>query len=107
MSLRTSQIVRCTTHHQTLLAEVIQVLRERSTCWVRPLVLVDNSDHHDRHCIDVRSCSDLILPISYFEPALDTEILPLLDYLAKDSQSVTNFQANHLQVTLFLRELLH
>ncbi len=71
------QIV-CLEHLATYLyAEVIQVVESRQVCWVRPLLLVQNSTE-DPLVIDLRSTVDLLWSLASFRPALDTEILPFL-----------------------------
>lgn len=85
------QIVCLERRHSSLYAEVIQTVEEKQVCWVRPLVLVEQSGleirsnqlnpslPEDRSGIyDLRQGSDLLLPIALFRPALDTEIIPLL-----------------------------
>jgi hypothetical protein len=58
------------------------VIESRSALWVRPLWLIvaDNFE-----TIDVREGSDLILPMDLFNPALDTEVLPLFSQVIKDN----------------------
>jgi hypothetical protein len=83
------QIV-CLACDQTLLyGEVIQVLEDRQMCWVRPLVLVDEQQSTDanvssfgpgskQHLQPVIDGPDLLWPLSYFQPALDTDVIPVL-----------------------------
>jgi len=83
------QIV-CLACDQTLLyGEVIQVLEDRQMCWMRPLVLVDEQQSTDanvsrfgpsskRHLQPVIDGPDLLWPLSYFQPALDTDVIPVL-----------------------------
>jgi hypothetical protein len=74
------QIV-CLDHGEThLYAEVIQVVASRQLCWVRPLVLVALVGETPQ-LTDLRSCSDLVWPLSLFRPALDVEVIPLLTQL--------------------------
>ncbi len=71
------QIV-CLEHLATCLyAEVIQVVESRQVCWVRPLLLVQNSTKEPL-VIDLRSTIDLLWSSTAFRPALDTEIIPFL-----------------------------
>ncbi|TVQ58299.1 MAG: hypothetical protein EA366_06930 [Spirulina sp. DLM2.Bin59] len=72
-TLQAHQIVCLADPQARLYAEVIQVMPQRQTCWVRPTLLVVadqvyNLDH----------CPDIIWPIAGFRPALDTEVIPLL-----------------------------
>ena len=87
-----SEIVCLDNGDQRLYAEVIQVVVERRTCWVRPLFLVTECWAHecqkaetapwsnDSH-YDLRQGSDLLLPAVLFRPVLDTEVVPLLTQL--------------------------
>ena len=76
------QIV-CLEHEDTCLyAEVIQVVVSRQICWVRPLLLgVFPTGQYEGQIHDLRSSSDLLWPITFFRPALDTEVMPLLTQL--------------------------
>lgn len=62
-----------------LYAEVIQTIRDRQMCWVRPLLLADfiNSTETDK-IYDLREIADLVWPEHLFRPALDTEVIPLV-----------------------------
>lgn len=81
-----------------LYTEVIQVVTERGSCWVRPIALltlptpadmtsypiqfevsVFSSEHIILH--DLRQGSDLLCPLSLFHVALDTEVIPILTKL--------------------------
>lgn len=62
-----------------LYAEVIQVVSSRQLCWVRPLLITDTQVVEETLPVtDLRSAPDLLWPRSLFQPALDTEVLPLL-----------------------------
>lgn len=84
-----NQIV-CLEHENSFLyAEVIQVIEARKTCWVRPWMLKvwsfknNNLPEFDDNptIFDLRESADLVLPISLFRAALDTEVIPLLSEL--------------------------
>jgi hypothetical protein len=82
-----NQIVCLESSPHYLFGEMIQHVRDRQRCWVRPLVLA-TGDPTDRHPInfggewyDLRDCSDLLLPEHLFRAALDTEVLPLMGQL--------------------------
>lgn len=84
-----NQIV-CLEHENSFLyAEVIQVIEPRQTCWVRPWILKvlsltnNNLPQFDNNptIFDLRESADLVLPISLFRAALDTEVIPLLSEL--------------------------
>jgi hypothetical protein len=61
-----------------LFAEVIQLVSERDRCWARPLVLGRSDGHELEFLYDMREAPQLLLPISFFRVAIDTEVLPLL-----------------------------
>lgn len=68
-----NQIVCLPCQNHFLYSEVIQVIPERQSLWVRPLWLVFGNNLSS---IDVHGSSDLILPIDLFRLALDTEVIP-------------------------------
>ncbi|MBW4522482.1 MAG: hypothetical protein KME16_22740 [Scytolyngbya sp. HA4215-MV1] len=88
-----TEIVCLDNHDLQLYAEVIQVVVERQTCWVRPLFLVassaadgistegESSKVETRTFYDLRQGADLLLPTVLFRSALDTEVVPLLSQL--------------------------
>lgn len=84
------QIVCLETESSTLYAEVIQVVPLRQLCWARPLTLVSrvaianyNFDTDaNLEMIDLRSSSDLLLPIALFRASYDTEAIGVLSELA-------------------------
>ncbi|PSB26139.1 hypothetical protein [Stenomitos frigidus] len=87
------QIV-CLQHETSYLyAEVVQVVESRHLCWVRPLILTlrsaetltwDSTLLERSDCYDLRQDSDLLLPLTLFRAALDTEVLPLMANLYAD-----------------------
>lgn len=81
-----SQIVCLEHQNYSLYSQVIQVILQRESCWVRPLLLVSHSDDI-QDVFDVRCVSDLIFPFSFFRPALDTEVIPLLSQFSKPDLS--------------------
>lgn len=102
--LQPSQIVRASTLNYQFFGEVIDVVTEREVCWIRPLLLVQKGEKETK--IDVRQGSDIVFPLSCFEPALDGDLLPFLNDLVKDDYYGSTFVSNHPQLTQFLRELL-
>ncbi len=84
------QIVYLAHNSHRLYCEVVQVVETRQLCWVRPLCLADVGEEREIYpqlftpklLMDVRSTSDLLYPIILFQPALDTEVIPLLTQLA-------------------------
>ena len=69
-----------------LYAEVIQVVIERNLCWVRPLFLIIQ-ECESSQLSDLRSTSDILSPINWFQSALDTEVIDLYaQMLAKEAK---------------------
>jgi hypothetical protein len=82
------QIVCLECQTACLYAEVIQIVEERQLCWVRPIALVDvPTGDSDRQptlqslLYDLREGADLLCPISLFQAALDTQVIPILTEL--------------------------
>lgn len=82
------QIVSLEYESTYLYAEVIQVVESRLVCWVRPLLLAPgNYLDWEPLVYDLRSTADLVWPLTFFRPALDTEVIPLLvELLASEPQ---------------------
>lgn len=91
---KSGQIVCIESSDRFLYGEVIQVVTSRQLCWARPLTLalVNSTDAFSqtfssvRASIDLRSASDLLLPLSLFRAAYDTEVIELLTELAAKEQ---------------------
>ena len=91
------QIV-CLQHESSCLyAEVVQIVESRQLCWVRPLVLTlrpaestaqSSTFWEQSGCYDLRQDSDLLLPLTLFRAALDTEVLPWLSSLYVDDRPI-------------------
>lgn len=75
-NFKASQIICIEKGQNLLYAQIIQVISERQTCWLRPLMLVEIINDEDKKIIDLRETSDLILPQSLLRFALDTEVIP-------------------------------
>lgn len=97
-----------------LYSEVIQVVVQRQLCWARPLLLAKFSDTSTTpitnlaitaQIIDLREGSDLLLPISFFRPALDTEIIPLISQLNSLDSSIKDQQVSSKQLNGFIKEV--
>lgn len=98
------QIVSLELGFRKLYAEVIQVVVSRQLCWVRPLLLVTNTEE-TASITDLRSGSDLLWSISFFRPALDTEVISLLSQvLAKEPKPKLDSAAKH-QLSQFVHLL--
>jgi hypothetical protein len=70
-----------------LYAETIQVIEARQLCWARPLALLQLPDRpiddFQPLCLrDLRQGSDLLLPTSLFNVALDVDAIPVLAQLS-------------------------
>lgn len=102
--LQPCQIV-CLEHGTSYLyAEVIQVIESRQLCWARPLVLmlqpfdaIADSTLACNHLLweqsgfyDLRQDSDLLLPLTLFRAALDTEVLSWMTSLYAMDQDVAS-----------------
>ncbi|HIK26978.1 MAG: hypothetical protein N3E45_07770 [Oscillatoriaceae bacterium SKW80] len=79
-----SQIICLEYQNSYLYAEVIDIVQARQICWGRPLMLVVYTEHllsEPPLLYDLRAGADLLLPITLFRAALDTELIPLLAQL--------------------------
>jgi hypothetical protein len=100
-SFQPSQIVCLESENIHLYAEVIQLVDVRQVCWVRPLALIqhpsepwnnldqtigamDRAAGCPEACLDLRHCSDLLLPWMLFRAAIDTEVMPIFSFLYAD-----------------------
>lgn len=93
--LKPGQIVYIEHQSTRLYAEVIQLVRDRGVCWVRPLAFArfdpQEMNPYDskfnttgvEHLAlqDLREGADLFCPQSLFHSALDTEVIPVLTHL--------------------------
>lgn len=85
-TLVAGQIVFLECGQTRLYAEVIQVLSARQIGWVRPLALVDQGAVQllstDLAADDTRlhrpATPDMLWPLGQLQPALDTDVMPLL-----------------------------
>ncbi|MBD1853523.1 hypothetical protein [Leptolyngbya sp. FACHB-711] len=91
------QIVFLECEEKRLYAEVIQTVIDRQLCWARPLVILSRGFSDAEHplwdnwqtseialemLVDLRQESDLLLPLSWFQMAVDTEVIPVLAKLS-------------------------
>lgn len=102
--------------HETtrLYAEVIDVVVSRQICWVRPLMLVIAASDQNLlpfvnaeslSLYNLRQSSDLLWPTSLFQPALDTEVIPLLvQHDCPDEQPTNDLDARQ-QLNSFVRQV--
>jgi len=117
-SFQPCQIV-CLEHEAVrLYAEVIQIVKERQVCWVRPLAMMVLSASSaelplahqglvDENAVlyDLRQGADLLWPASLFRPALDMEVMPVLMQLYNaEIQSKPRLTARQ-RLNYFVREV--
>lgn len=123
------QIVRLQHESTYLYAEVIQVVSARRLCWARPLVLLlpkmpestfltptprlMDAEFDAYTFLDLRQGSDLLLPLSWFEAAIDVEVIPILAQLdipkdpADSGNTLLNPVSAHRQMQQFIQQLCH
>ncbi len=107
-----NQIVSLDHRSTHLYCEVIEVIKTRNLCWVRPLflsIMEDNSSTINylltpKRLIDVRLTSDLFYPIKMFRPALDTEVIPWMGKLDEQDYSSEKIQQAKQQLHQFIFE---
>jgi hypothetical protein len=87
------QILQLEHKRTRLYAETIQIVPQRQLCWARPLALLilakggnwqldpQQVEHGDLALYDLRQGADLLLPLSLFQTALDTDVIPVLAWL--------------------------
>lgn len=96
-SLVPGQIVFLECSQTRLYAEVIQVLTPRQIGWIRPLALVGEAgtkplgkDWLSEHTAAQQTDPpDMLWPLGQLQPALDTDILPLLATLSAKTSAAT------------------
>ncbi|VEP18134.1 conserved hypothetical protein [Hyella patelloides LEGE 07179] len=109
---KSGQIVCLESGAKTLYGEVIQVIVKRQLCWVRPLTIAitleeNSSDfdiNADQEIIDLRSASDLLLPLTLFRASYDTEAIVLLTELASREVSFDKQQMS-FSLNSFVRQV--
>lgn len=116
-SLVTGQIVFLECRQTRLYAEVIQVLEPRLTGWIRPLALVTGADITPLGTafntvvapdFDQPAVPDMLWPLKQLQPALDTEVIPLLATLsakATDPSPTSHPSQESLGLHEFVRSL--
>ncbi|MGF1522606.1 MAG: hypothetical protein ACFBSF_09855 [Leptolyngbyaceae cyanobacterium] len=105
MSSTPYQVVFIQHEESSLYGELIQVMTDRSTVWLRPLALcVETPDQKTYMVFDVRNGPDIICPEYLYQPALDDGWLRLLEKMSNHQETCDFTQANqHLR--LFLKAL--
>lgn len=120
------QIVYLEHRQQRLYAEVIQVVTDRQRCWARPLFLAEvHAACGDQRspgspllalqpfspttvdCYSLADSSDIVWPISQFQPALDTEVMALLSQIQqKTAEAEAGAPSNrHYHLRRFMSQL--
>ena len=100
ITFKPNQIVCLEYYDERLYGEVIQIVEQRQTCWFRPLMLV----RQQVVIVDMRSSSDLILPLRLFRLCFDTEIIPFLTQLHQ-LHSIPNKQSTSFDLNLFVQQV--
>ncbi len=104
IALQPRQIVCWDVGDRRLYAEVIQIIPERATCWVRPLALAESAHLRTAaDCCDLRAAPDLVWSAAAFRPALDSEAIPVLAAIAGDAEPGSEPIARQ-QLNQFLRQ---
>lgn len=106
-SLKHNQIV-CLEHQESCLyGEVIQLIPERQLCWFRPICIVisDRSDEYlpKSKLIDLQLGADLIWPIAFFRPVLDTEVISFWGKLNDVSNLVMPKKSSRQHLNYFVK----
>lgn len=109
---KSGQIVCLESDNHALYGEVIQTISQRQLCWVRPLTIAITKStdspsfdlNTDREIIDLRSASDLLLPLTLFRASYDTEAIYILTELAAKEP---NCNRQEISITLnnFVRRI--
>ncbi|MEC4867693.1 MAG: hypothetical protein SAJ11_16610 [Jaaginema sp. PMC 1078.18] len=89
------------TESNRLYAEVIQAIASRQMLWVRPLLLEIASQSQ---VYDLRQTSDLVWPQTLFQPALDTEAIPVLTQLQSLERKFQPHAIARQQLHIFLHQ---
>ncbi len=113
VNFQSHQIV-CLEYEQTYLySEVIQVIEQRRMCWVRPWILAifpaETSffswNGQEKTLYNLRLTADLVWPLSLFRPALDTEVIPLLEKLDIPPKDSEDEQKSRQRLNSFVNQL--
>lgn len=97
VEFQSHQIVYLECGEKRLYAEVIQTVIDRGLCWARPVVMMSWQSSNGQPfpfwsshqaieitpemLTDLRQESDLLLPLSWFHIAVDTDVIPVLAQL--------------------------
>ncbi|MEM9275825.1 MAG: hypothetical protein AAGA80_23125 [Cyanobacteria bacterium P01_F01_bin.143] len=100
VTFKPNQIVCLEFKDERLYSEVIQIIEQRQTCWVRPILI----SRSEIFVCDLRSSSDLILPLGLFRPCFDTEMIPLLTQLNQFS-SISHDKSTAFNLNAFVQQV--
>jgi hypothetical protein len=100
---RPKEIVYIEDNRLRLFAEVIQTIPDRNRFWVKPLALAKYIDFEFILLHDLQECAQLILPVSLFRSALDTDVIPVMMELFQ----LKKMPDRNQKATLIERQALH
>ena len=85
-----------------LFGEVVQMVPERSRCWVRPLAMAQVVPESLKLLLlyDLRESSHLVLPAQVFREALDTEVIPIMGALFHPEKEVVVDNSDAARISL-------
>jgi hypothetical protein len=85
-----------------LFGEVVQMVPERSRCWVRPLAMAQVVPESLQLLLlyDLRESSHLVLPAQVFREALDTEVIPIMGALFHPEKEVVVDNSDTARISL-------
>lgn len=85
-----------------LFGEVVQMVPERSRCWVRPLAMAQVVPESLQLLLlyDLRESSHLVLPAQVFREALDTEVIPIMSALFHPEKEVVVDNSDAARISL-------
>lgn len=112
-NFQSHQIVCLEYENTCLYGEVIQVVEQREICWFRPWMLAispcENSllewKSQEETIYNLHLTADLLWPLDLFRPALDIEVIPLLEKLDILSRDSEDSQQLSQQLNSFIHKL--
>ena len=115
-SLVAGQIVFLECRQTRLYAEVIQVLEPRCRGWIRPLALVSETEiiplgtalNTTAPDFNKPTVPDMLWPLDQLQPALDTDVIPLLATLSAKAtapSSAVDSRTESVGISEFVRSL--
>ena len=113
------QIIYLEHGNTRLYVEAIQMITARKLCWARPLALLSQTSATSGRSntpdfsylgsdtlflCDLKESPDILWPIELFHPALDSEVLPLLNLLGTQKKQGDS-QLNRQHFRQFIQQL--